>query len=115
MQTQTLGPKTQQPPTPLYSSPLSLLSLRSSVCLFFSPSSSLMLAVLHMCGDTRVLTFVKITRNEQKYNGGEGEREREDRWFQEKKKKQSVGAEEEEGSERVLKRQARLPLHLHTA
>lgn len=92
--TQTLGPKTQQPP---------LLYILFPLCSFRFFSLFLRCAYTHMC--------VKFIWNKWKYRKTERGRERTD-GFKEKKK-QSVGAEEEEG--RVLKRQAHLPLHLHTA
>lgn len=108
MQTQTLGPKTTQPPTPLYS--FSLYSfLIISFCSFDAHCSSYVRwhAYTYMC--------VKFIWGKQKYKGGERERERERTDGFKEKKQQSVGAEEEEGSARVLKRQDHLPLHLHTA
>lgn len=92
--TQTLGPKTQQPP---------LFYILFPLCSFSFFSLFLRCAYTHMC--------VKFIWNKRKYRKTERGRERTD-GFKEKKK-QSVGAEEEEG--RVLKRQAHLPLHLHTA
>lgn len=103
-QTQTLGPKTQQPtqlPLLYSSSPCSWSVFR--LPLWFS--LFLRCAYTHMC--------VKFIWRKWKYR--KTERRREDRWFQGKKKKQSVEAGEAEGSVRVLKRQTHLPLHLHTA
>lgn len=93
------GPQNPTIPTPLYSSFLCSFSFS-----FFLFDAS------QICIYSRVC---KIHLSKWKYRKMERGRERTD-GFKEKKK-QSVGAEEEEGSARVLKRQAHLPLHLHTA
>lgn len=105
--TPTLGPKSQQPPLLLYS--LLLLCVHSAF--------SSVLSDARCSSDVHALTCVQdssgASKNIEKRMAGE--RGQMVSGKEKKKKQQSVGAEEEEGCVRLLKRQARLPLHLHTA